>query len=277
MPDWVREVIQPEEKTPMQSYRLALQRIMSYGYDREDRTGVGTRELFGIRMDFPDVGENFPLLTGKATHFKSVVAELTWFLKGLTNISYLHSHGCTIWDEWADSDGNVGPLYGHQWRRADGYDQLSALMHHLENDPYSRRHIVSAWNVSDLEEMRLPPCHAFWQCYVRDGGYLDLMLHQRSADMFLGVPFNIASYAALMHCIARPLGLEPGNLVINLGAAHVYQNHFEQTLDLLGRDWPKLPKLQLNRTFKNLGSYEVDDFELIGYTPLPKITAPVAV
>ena len=269
----------------MNSYREALSRIISYGYDREDRTGTGTRELFGIQMEFHNVGTDFPLLTGKRTHWPSIVAELTWFMKGLTNIDYLHEHGCTIWDEWADDEGNVGPVYGRQWRswggishESQGPDQIANLMRGLKDDPYSRRHIVSAWNVDDLPFMNLPPCHLLWQCYVRDGGYLDLMMTQRSADMFLGVPFNIASYAALMHCIARPLGMEPGRLVVNLGCAHIYHNHIKQTLDLLDRDWPaELPFLKLRNHYADLERYEVADFELIGYNPLPTIKAEVAV
>ena len=266
---------------PMEDYRDLLQRVLSYGEDRGDRTGTGTRELFAQRMVFQSIATDFPLLTGKRTHFPSIVAELTWFLKGLTNISYLHEHGCTIWDEWADEDGDVGPVYGAQWRCWDGseaHDQLATLMHDLEYNPLSRRHIVSAWNVGDLDVMGLPPCHAFWQCYVRNGTHLDLMLTQRSADMFLGVPFNIASYAALMHCIARPLGLDPGTLTIDLGCAHIYDNHREQVLELLDREWPQeLPFLELKTKHRDLGRYEVADFNLIGYHALPAIKAPVAV
>jgi len=260
----------------MNSYRRALEDIMMVGEDRGDRTGTGTKSLFGLQMKFPNVGVDFPLLTGKSTHWRSIAAELTWFCKGLTNVSYLHEHGCTIWDEWADEQGNVGPVYGAQWR-GWGHDQLATLMHGLEHDPYGRRHIVSAWNVEDLEDMKLPPCHLLWQCYVR-GDYLDLMLTQRSADMFLGMPFNIASYAALMFMISYPLGMEPGTLTINVGDAHIYDNHLTQTRKLLHREWPsELPQLRLKNIYKDLGKYEVADFDLIGYNPLPKINAPISV
>jgi len=228
-------------------------------------------------MRFTDVNERFPLLTGKKTHWNSVLTELLWFCKGLTNVDYLHEHGCTIWDEWADENGDLGPVYGHQW--VHWGNQLDELTVGLMTDPYSRRHIVSAWNVSDLHKMKLVPCHMMFQCYVRNNGKLDLMLNQRSADMFLGVPFNIASYAALMHMIARPLNLTPGNLTVNLGAAHIYKNHLTQTEELLNREWPELPRLSIphNTGFLALEMYEHRDFLLEGYNPLPAIKAPVAI
>lgn len=271
----------------MEAYRQALEDVLEHGYDTDDRTGTGTRELFGLQMRFPYVGHNFPLLTGKKTHWPSILHELLWFIRGGTNIEYLKDNGVTIWDEWADGKGDLGPIYGHQWRAFgaptdmpwDGVDQLNDLVDNLQQNPYSRRHIVSAWNPVDIYDMALPPCHMMFQCNVTPEGRLDLMMTQRSADMFLGVPFNIASYATLMYILGYLTRLNPGHLTINLGSAHIYKNHKDQVKELLRRDWPEGPELWLRPETKRrtLESFVADDFLIVGYKPLRAIKADVAV
>ena len=268
----------------MQSYREALAFIQDNGDDREDRTGVGTREVFGIQLRFADVSREFPLLTGKKVHWHSVLHELLWFLSGSTNVKDLQKNDVTIWDEWPDEHGELGPVYGSQWRTW-GWgmydnrrkDQIEILMEGLHENPESRRHIVSAWNVDDLDSMKLPPCHLLWQVHVSNDRCLDLMMTQRSADMFLGVPFNIASYAALMHILGEILGLYPRALTVNLGSAHIYRNHEKQVEELLRREWPDAPNLLVNADHEDPWDYTFEDFTLLNYHPLARIPAPVAV
>lgn len=260
----------------MEVYHELLRRVLEEGEVREDRTGVGTRSLFGERMVF-DLEDGFPLLTTKKVHWKSVVAELLWFLRGETNVDYLHRHGVTIWDEWADENGELGPVYGAQWRNWNGIDQFQQLMDGLHRDPHSRRHILSAWNVSDLGKMALPPCHILSQFHVDNRGRLSCQLYQRSADMFLGVPFNIASYALLTHLIARDLGCGVGRLVHVLGDCHVYRNHEEQVRTLLSRQAYPLPRLRLSPACSDIFDITPADIEIVGYRHHPAIPAPVAV
>lgn len=261
----------------MESYRDALAYTVYNGEQRQDRTGVGTRSVFGISMRFENVSDEFPLLTGKRTHWPSIIAELCWFLKGDTNTQFLHQHRCTIWDEWADEHGDLGPIYGAQWRDFGGVDQIAELQRNLVSNPFSRRHVVSAWNPADLEKMALPPCHRSFQVYLSNEHSLDMLVDMRSADMFLGVPFNIASYAALMHILAKPIEATPRNLTLNIGDAHVYCNHIDQTYELLERVWPALPQLSLHRNFALAGAYLPEDFSIHNYNPLPGISAEVAV
>lgn len=264
----------------MKQYLDLLQKISEEGVLKHDRTGVGTKSIFGYQMRF-DLSKGFPLLTTKKVHLKSIIYELLWFIKGDTNIKYLHDHKVTIWDEWADENGDLGPVYGHQWRSwagADGksIDQLSEVIHSLKNNPDSRRHIVSAWNVSEVSKMALPPCHALFQFYVADGK-LSCQLYQRSADVFLGVPFNIASYALLTMMIAQECGYQPGDFVHTLGDAHIYTNHFEQVATQLGREPRELPVMRLNPEVKSVFDFDYEDFTLEGYDPHPLIKAPIAV
>ena len=264
----------------MKSYLDLLRTVRHDGTVRGDRTGTGTRSLFGHQLRF-DLSQGFPLLTTKRVHWKSVVHELIWFLRGDSNLAYLHEHGVTIWDEWADADGELGPVYGVQWRSwptADGrtIDQLSEVVEAIRTNPESRRHIVSAWNVGELEQMALPPCHVLFQFYVADGR-LSCQLYQRSADLFLGVPFNIASYALLTHLVAAVTDLEPGDFVYSLGDVHLYENHLEQADQQLEREPRQLPTLRLLRRPASLFDFRFEDLELVGYKPHKRIKAPIAV
>jgi thymidylate synthase len=264
----------------MKQYLDLMRHVRDHGTRKEDRTGTGTVSVFGYQMRF-DLSEGFPLVTTKKIHLRSILHELLWFLKGDTNIRYLHENKVTIWDEWADENGDLGPVYGHQWRSwptADGrkIDQISQVIDQLRNNPDSRRIIVSAWNVGDIENMALPPCHAFFQFYVADGK-LSCQLYQRSADIFLGVPFNIASYALLLLMMAQVSGLQAGDFVHTFGDAHLYLNHLEQTDLQLSRTPHALPVMQLNPDIKDLFDFSFDDFELTNYDPHPHIKAPVAV
>ena len=264
----------------MKQYLDLLKHIRTEGVMKEDRTGVGTQSVFGYQMRF-NLSEGFPLLTTKKVHLKSIIYELLWFLAGDTNIKYLNDHGVTIWDEWADKEGNLGPVYGHQWRSwpaADGgtVDQIVNLVNGLKNNPDSRRHIVSAWNPSEVDKMALPPCHAMFQFYVAQGR-LSCQLYQRSADVFLGVPFNIASYALLTMMLAQVCGYTPGDFVHTLGDAHIYRNHFDQADLQLSRTPRPLPVMKMNPDKKDIFSFEYEDFTLEGYDPWPVIKAPIAV
>ena len=264
----------------MKQYLELLKKIMDEGVVKGDRTGVGTKSIFGHQMRF-NLSEGFPLLTTKKLHLKSIIYELLWFIKGDTNIKYLNDHGVSIWDEWADENGELGPVYGAQWRRwktADGreIDQLSELMEQLKNNPNSRRLIISAWNVGEIEKMALPPCHSLFQFYVAEGR-LSCQLYQRSADTFLGVPFNIASYALLTMMIAKVLGLQPGDFVHTLGDTHIYLNHFEQVKEQLGRTPRSLPKMIIEGDQKSIFDFKYEDFKLVDYKPYPSIKAPIAV
>ncbi len=264
----------------MQTYLQFLRHIMENGSDRADRTGTGTRSVFAYQMRF-DLQRYFPLLTTKKLHLKSIVHELLWFLKGDTNTRYLRDQGVSIWDEWADEDGNLGPVYGHQWRHWDtpdggSVDQIAQLMHDIKHNPDSRRHIVSAWNVGELKNMALPPCHLLIQFYVHDQA-LSCQLYQRSADVFLGVPFNIASYSLLTHMVAQQCGLKPKEFIWTGGDCHIYSNHFEQVNTQLSREPRELPTLKIKRCPDSIDGYEFSDFEFLGYHPYPGIKAPVAV
>lgn len=264
----------------MKQYHDLLQHILDNGVKKEDRTGTGTISVFGYQMRF-DLNEGFPVLTTKKLHLRSIIHELLWFLKGDTNIQYLKDNNVSIWDEWADENGNLGPVYGSQWRNwptADGrhIDQIKQVIEQLKNNPDSRRIIVSAWNVGEIENMKLPPCHAFFQFYVAEGK-LSCQLYQRSADTFLGVPFNIASYALLTMMMAQVCGLQPGDFVHTLGDAHLYSNHIEQTHLQLTRDFRPLPTMKINPEVKDLFDFKFEDFELVGYDPHPHIKAAVAV
>jgi len=264
----------------MKQYLDLLEHIMRDGTDKSDRTGTGTRSIFGYQMRF-DLNQGFPLLTTKKLHLRSIIYELLWFIAGDTNIRYLNEHGVTIWDEWADANGNLGPIYGHQWRswpapEGGTIDQLTSLVESLKNNPDSRRHIVSAWNVAEVGKMALPPCHALFQFYVA-GGKLSCQLYQRSADVFLGVPFNIASYALLTMMLAQVCGYLPGEFIHTFGDAHIYQNHFEQVALQLSREPRPLPNMHINPDKKDLFSFEYEDFTLEGYDPHPGIKAPIAV
>jgi thymidylate synthase len=264
----------------MKQYHDLLQHILEKGVTKEDRTGTGTISVFGYQMRF-DLNEGFPALTTKKLHLRSIIHELLWFLKGETNIQYLKDNNVSIWDEWADENGNLGPVYGSQWRSwptADGrhIDQIKQVVDQLKNNPDSRRIIVSAWNVGEIENMKLPPCHAFFQFYVAEGK-LSCQLYQRSADTFLGVPFNIASYALLTMMIAQVCGLRPGDFVHTLGDAHLYSNHLEQARLQLTRDFRPLPTMKINPEVKDIFDFKFEDFELVGYDPHPHIKAAVAV
>ena len=264
----------------MKQYIDLLQHILDKGTDKSDRTGTGTRSVFGYQMRF-DLSEGFPLVTTKKLHLKSIIYELLWFLRGDTNIGYLHDHNVRIWDEWAAPDGNLGPVYGAQWRHwqaPDGriIDQISEVLRQIRSTPDSRRMIVSAWNVGQLDKMALMPCHALFQFYVADGK-LSCQLYQRSADMFLGVPFNIASYALLTLMIAQVTGLKPGEFIHSLGDAHIYRNHFDQVRLQLTRQPRPLPVMKLNPQVTDLFDFRYEDFTLEGYDPYPHIKGEVSV
>lgn len=264
----------------MQQYLDLMQHVLDHGVDKSDRTGTGTRSVFGYQMRF-NLADGFPVLTTKKLHLRSIIYELLWFLRGDTNIRYLHEHNVTIWDEWADTDGNLGPVYGYQWRSwpaPDGrhIDQISNLLQQIKNNPDSRRLIVSAWNPALVDEMALPPCHALFQFYVANGK-LSCQLYQRSADIFLGVPFNIASYALLTMMIAQVCDLQLGEFVHTLGDAHLYSNHFEQAKLQLSRTPKKLPQMHLNPDVEDLFAFQFEDFTLTDYHPDAHIKAPVAV
>lgn len=263
----------------MRQYLDLLNRIMIDGVDRGDRTGTGTRSVFGHQMRF-DLSEGFPLLTTKKLHLKSIIYELLWFLKGDTNVKYLQDNGVRIWNEWARPDGDLGHIYGYQWRSWPDYngghiDQIKEVIETIKNNPESRRIIVSAWNVADIPGMALPPCHILFQFYVADGR-LSLMLYQRSADCFLGVPFNIASYALLTCMMAQVCGLQPGEFIHTLGDTHLYLNHLEQVDEQLSREPRPLPKLRLNPAVKSVFDFRYEDFTLEGYDPWPAIKAPMS-
>ena len=264
----------------MRAYHDLLKLILDTGIDRSDRTGTGTRSLFGHQMRF-DLAHGFPLVTTKKLHVKSIVHELLWFLAGDTNIAYLKANGVRIWDEWADENGDLGPVYGKQWRswsRPDGgsIDQIANLVHGLKTNPYSRRHIVSAWNPALVDDMALPPCHCLFQFYVADGK-LSCQLYQRSADVFLGVPFNIGSYALLTLMLAQVTGLKAGDFVHSFGDVHLYHNHFDQAREQLTRAFRPLPSMQLNPAIDDIFGFSYDDFTLENYDPHPAIKAVVAV
>jgi thymidylate synthase len=264
----------------MQQYHDLLNHVLAHGHQKTDRTGTGTISVFGYQMRF-NLAEGFPLLTTKKVHLKSIIHELLWFLKGSTNIAYLKENGVSIWDEWADAEGNLGPVYGYQWRnwpKPDGshIDQISQVINQIKKTPDSRRLIVSAWNVADIEQMKLPPCHAFFQFYVADGK-LSCQLYQRSADIFLGVPFNIASYALLTMMVAQACDLQLGDFVHTLGDAHIYNNHMDQVKEQLSRSARALPTMRINPEVKDLFAFRFEDFTLEGYDPHPAIKAPVAV
>jgi len=264
----------------MKQYLELLNKIMAEGVDRGDRTGTGTRSIFGYQMRF-DLRDGFPLLTTKKLHLKSIIYELLWFLKGDTNVKYLQEHGVRIWNEWARPDGDLGHIYGYQWRSWPDYnggyvDQMKGVIDTIKNNPESRRIIVSAWNVADLPDMALPPCHLLFQFYVAKGR-LSLMLYQRSADCFLGVPFNIASYALLLMMVAQVTGLEAGEFIHTLGDTHIYHNHFEQVKEQLSRTPGALPKMKLNPEVKDIFDFKYEDFELVDYVAQPHIKAQVAV
>ena len=264
----------------MQTYHALLQEIMEKGTRKTDRTGTGTLSLFGTQMRF-NLEEGFPLVTTKKVHLKSIIVELLWFLKGDTNIAFLKEHGVSIWDEWADAQGNLGPVYGHQWRSwptPDGghIDQITDVINQIKKTPDSRRLIVSAWNVADIPKMKLPPCHSLFQFYVADGK-LSCSLYQRSADFFLGVPFNIASYALLTMMVAQVCDLGLGDFVWTGGDTHLYTNHLEQAELQLTRDLRPLPKMQINPEVKDIFGFCYEDFSLVGYDPHPAIKAAVAV
>ncbi|MDZ7906505.1 MAG: thymidylate synthase [Cypionkella sp.] len=277
----------------MQQYHDALAHILAHGTPSDDRTGTGTHSVFGMQMRYP-MADGFPLVTTKKLHLKSIVHELLWFLAGDTNVRYLQENGVSIWDEWADANGDLGPVYGHQWRkfatlqplgadkdgralyRAGARDQIADLLHLIRTQPGSRRMIVSAWNPGEVDQMALPPCHTMWQVRIL-GGKLHLQLYQRSADMFLGVPFNIASYALLLHMLAHVTGYEAGDFVHSIGDAHIYSNHRAQVALQLSRAPKALPQLVINRRVDDLFAFKFDDFTFDGYDPDPAIRAPVAV
>ena len=264
----------------MKQYQDLVRHVLTHGNKKEDRTGTGTVSVFGYQMRF-DLNAGFPLLTTKKVHLKSIIHELLWFLQGSTNIAYLKENGVRIWDEWADENGNLGPVYGYQWRnwpKPDGthIDQITQVVNMIKKNPDSRRLIVSAWNVADVDQMKLPPCHAFFQFYVADGK-LSCQLYQRSADIFLGVPFNIASYALLTMMVAQVCGLKLGDFVHTLGDAHIYSNHFEQVNEQLTRDLRALPTMHINQNVKDIFDFKFEDFTLEGYDPHPPIKGLVAV
>ncbi|MBI1395371.1 MAG: thymidylate synthase [Betaproteobacteria bacterium] len=264
----------------MQQYHDLMRRVLEHGARKSDRTGTGTLSIFGAQLRF-DLAEGFPLVTTKKLHLRSIVHELLWFLKGDTNVRYLHEHGVTIWDEWADASGDLGPVYGHQWRSwptPDGghVDQITQVVNDIRRNPDSRRLIVSAWNPADLPRMALSPCHALFQFYVADGR-LSCQLYQRSADVFLGVPFNIASYALLTLMVAQVCDLRPGEFIHTFGDAHLYLNHLDQAREQLSRELRPLPVMKLAPGVRDIFAFRYDDFELVGYDPHPHIKAPVAV
>lgn len=264
----------------MKPYLDLMRHVLEHGTKKDDRTGTGTLSVFGWQMRYA-LGEGFPLVTTKKCHLRSIIHELLWFLRGDTNIGYLKDNGVSIWDEWADAQGDLGPVYGHQWRTwpaRDGgsIDQISEVVKTLKTNPDSRRIIVSAWNVADLDRMALAPCHAFFQFYVADGR-LSCQLYQRSADIFLGVPFNIASYALLTMMMAQVTGLKPGDFVHTLGDAHLYLNHLEQAREQLAREPRPLPRMRINPEVTDIFAFRFEDFTLEGYDPHPAIKAPVAV
>ena len=264
----------------MQQYLDLLRHVMAHGTQKGDRTGTGTKSVFGYQMRF-HLDDGFPLMTTKKVHTKSIIHELLWFLKGDTNIKYLKDNGVSIWDEWADEQGNLGPVYGHQWRSwptPDGghIDQIANLVHAIKTTPDSRRLMVSAWNVAEVDKMALPPCHCLFQFYVADGK-LSCQLYQRSADIFLGVPFNIASYALLTLMMAQVCGLKPGDFVHTLGDAHIYSNHMEQVALQLSRDPRPLPRIRINPDVTDIFAFQYSDFDIVDYDPHPAIKAPVAV
>jgi thymidylate synthase len=264
----------------MKQYHQLMQHVLDHGTHKEDRTGTGTISVFGYQMRF-NLADGFPMLTTKKLHLKSILHELIWFLKGDTNIQYLTDNGVSIWNEWADEQGNLGPVYGSQWRSwpaPDGQsiDQISQVIQQIKNNPDSRRLIVSAWNVGVIPQMALPPCHAFFQFYVADGK-LSCQLYQRSADIFLGVPFNIASYALLTHMVAQVCDLQVGEFIHTLGDAHLYTNHLEQAKLQLTRDFRSLPQLKMNPAIKDIFDFKFEDFSIEGYDPHPHIKAAVAV
>ena len=264
----------------MKQYHELLQRVMNEGVRKDDRTGTGTVSVFGHQMRF-NMEDGFPCLTTKKLHLKSIIHELLWFLNGDTNVKYLQDNGVRIWNEWADKNGDLGHIYGYQWRSWPDYngghiDQITEVVNTIKNNPDSRRIIVSAWNVADIPNMNLPPCHAFFQFYVADGK-LSLQLYQRSADIFLGVPFNIASYALLLQMMAQVTGLKAGDFVHTLGDAHIYVNHFEQVKLQLSRELRPLPQMKINPDVKSIFDFQISDFELINYDPHPHIKGEVAV
>ena len=264
----------------MRQYHELMRHVLANGTDKADRTGTGTRSVFGYQMRF-DLSEGFPVVTTKKLHLRSIIHELLWFLKGEGNIAYLKENGVSIWDEWADADGNLGPVYGVQWRswpKPDGgsIDQIQKLVDGIKRNPDSRRHIVSAWNVAEVDSMALPHSHTMFQFYVADGK-LSCQLYQRSADIFLGVPFNIASYALLTMMVAQVCDLRPGDFVHTFGDAHIYSNHFEQAKLQLARELRPLPAMNINPAVKDIFGFKFEDFELVGYEPHPHIKAAVAV
>jgi len=264
----------------MKQYLNLMREIKEYGVVKDDRTGVGTCSLFGAQMRF-DLNKGFPLLTTKKVHLKSVIYELLWFLRGDTNINYLQDKGVSIWDEWADEQGNLGPVYGQQWRswsvgNGSSIDQIDNLVNEIKQNPNSRRLLVSAWNVAEVDNMVLPPCHCLFQFYVANNK-LSCQLYQRSADMFLGVPFNIASYALLTMMVAQVTNLEVGDFIHTLGDVHLYNNHYEQATEQLCREPRQLPRLALNSRVKNIFDFVYEDFELLNYDPCPPIKAPIAI
>lgn len=264
----------------MKQYHDLMEHVLKNGAKKEDRTGTGTLSVFGYQARY-NLAEGFPMVTTKKLHLKSIIHELLWFLQGETNIKYLKDNGVSIWNEWADEEGNLGPVYGSQWRSWQGangetVDQITAVVNQIKKNPDSRRLIVSAWNVAEIEKMALPPCHAFFQFYVADGK-LSCQLYQRSADIFLGVPFNIASYALLTMMMAQVCGLGYGDFIHTMGDAHLYSNHIEQAKLQLTRDFKMLPQMKINPEVKSIFDFKFEDFELVGYEPHPHIKAPVAI
>lgn len=262
-----------------------LRHVLEKGERRSDRTGTGTLSVFGYQCRY-DLAQGFPVLTTKKLHLRSIIHELLWFLRGDTNVKYLHDHKVSIWDEWADANGDLGPVYGYQWRHwgkdmsdasSKGIDQIQLLIDGLQKNPQSRRHIVSAWNVGDIHKMKLPPCHSLFQFYVHENRRLSCQLYQRSADIFLGVPFNVASYALLLMMVAQVTGLTPGDFVHTFGDAHLYLNHIEQAKEQLSRKPRALPKMRVNPLVKSIFDFKYEDFELVDYDPHPAIKAPIAV